>query len=115
VLRVVVTGGRAYKNRAAVFRVLNELAPSHVAQGGCPTGADHWAREWCNKHGIPCRTFLADWNTFGKRAGPIHNRRMIDEFKPNIVAAFPGGKGTANCLDYAMSCGRGIGICVTGV
>lgn len=31
-------------------------------------------------------------------AGPIRNRRMLEQGKPDLVVAFPGGAGTANMV-----------------
>jgi hypothetical protein len=42
---------------------------------------------------------------YGKRGGLIRNRQMIDEWKPDAVVAFPGGRGTAHCVTRAKSQG----------
>jgi hypothetical protein len=41
----------------------------------------------------------------GKAAGPIRNQRMIDEGKPDLVIAFPGGRGTADMVSRAKKAG----------
>jgi hypothetical protein len=38
-------------------------------------------------------------------AGPIRNARMLEEGKPDIVIAFPGGRGTANMIEQAHAAG----------
>jgi hypothetical protein len=35
-----------------------------------------------------------EWDELGKKAGPLRNQRMLDEGKPDLVVAFPGGGGT---------------------
>jgi hypothetical protein len=97
--RVVVTGGRNYADSALVYATLDSLRPTAIAQGDA-AGADGLARVWAFERGIPCSGFKADW-TRGKVAGPERNRRMLDEFKPDLVIAFPGGRGTANCIKEA--------------
>lgn len=99
-LRIVVTGGRDFADRALVYRILDMLRPSRIAQGGA-TGADQWAREWARDHDVACVTYIADWKQYGKAAGPIRNEKMCREEKPDAVVAFSGGSGTANC------CGNG--------
>ncbi len=47
----------------------------------------------------------ADWDKFGKGAGPIRNQQMIDEGKPDLVVAFPGGTGTADMVKRAKKHG----------
>ena len=36
-------------------------------------------------------------NKYGRAAGPIRNQKRLEE-KPELVAAFPGGKGTADMV-----------------
>lgn len=46
--------------------------------------------------------FHADWNKYKKAAGPIRNRRMLKEGKPDLVIAFPGKKGTADMISISQ-------------
>lgn len=113
--RVVVTGGRDYADRARVFAELDALFPDIVAHGGCGKrtvsdpgalrGADRWAQEWAEANAAECWVYYADFR-MGKAQGPIRNRRMLTDFKPDVVLAFPGGKGTADCIKAARE--RGI-------
>jgi hypothetical protein len=100
--RVLVCGGRDFSDRALVFSELDkhsaDWGPFEVVINGGATGADRWAREWAEARGILIVTFLADWKKFGPPAGPIRNQRMIDEGKPDLVIAFPGGAGTLDMM-----------------
>ena len=49
--------------------------------------------------------YVADWATHGKKAGPLRNQRMIDEGHPDLVIAFPGGKGTDDMTRRALAAG----------
>ena len=49
--------------------------------------------------------YPADWDTHGRGAGPIRNKQMLEEGKPDLVIAFPGGKGTANMIGQAKEAG----------
>lgn len=98
--RVLVCGGRVYKNKMRVFVELNNLRPSVLIHGGA-SGADSLAGEWAEGQGVEVLVFNADWNKHGKAAGPIRNRQMLDDGKPDLVLAFPGGKGTANMIRQA--------------
>jgi hypothetical protein len=96
-MRVLVCGGRHYRDREAVFGMLRELAEQHgwltIINGGAG-GADHLARLWAQDcyHGLV--TIAADWHQHGTAAGPIRNEKMIVSGKPDMVLAFDGGKGT---------------------
>jgi cysteine synthase len=103
--RILVCGGRAYADRAAVFGALDRLKAVHgdltVVQGGA-TGADALARAWCAAQpGIHMINEPADWRAHGRAAGPIRNQRMIDQHKPDVVLAFTGGRGTADMIRRA--------------
>jgi hypothetical protein len=56
------------------------------------------AEEWAKVGGIAHRIFFADRVTLGRAAGPIRNQAMIDDGKPDLVIAFPGGHGSADTL-----------------
>jgi len=107
-MRVLVCGGRDYSDRETVFCVLHDLAEKHgwltIIEGGA-RGADALGREWATlcRHGLV--TIPADWHKHGTGAGPIRNQLMIDGGKPDLVVAFPGGRGTADMVRRAKSAG----------
>ena len=110
-IRVAVTGGRKYHDERRVCDVLNEIhaeRPISTLMHGGQSGADEAAAFWAlTLKEVPCViTFPALWKTDGgKAAGPRRNRRMLTEGKPDLVVAFPGGKGTANCVAIARELG----------
>ena len=107
-MRVLVWGGRDYSDHARVRAVLTKL---HEANGidalieGGANGADRLARLWANAFGVPVETYEADWENQGTFAGPARNKRMLDEGKPDVVIAFPGGRGTADMVRKARRAG----------
>jgi hypothetical protein len=107
-LRLLVCGGRNYDDHEAVDRELSALAETYgwltIINGGA-NGADKLAREWAEKHYHGVVTFHAEWGRLGSVAGPIRNERMIILGKPDMVLAFPGGKGTADMVRRAKSHG----------
>lgn len=97
----VAIRARAQRERDALFAVLDELhglgRHFEIAQGGCKTGADRWAREWALKRGVSCETYPADWERCGRSAGPRRNQFMVEDFCPDVGVAAPGGRGTDDC------------------
>jgi len=59
------------------------------------------------KNIIEC-VYKANWNLHGKKAGPIRNKEMCHENQDATLVAFPGGKGTANCIQEATCIGMNI-------
>ena len=84
------------------FHSLNMV--DSVVEGDAP-GVDRIAGYWARKNGLTNLKFPADWEKYGTAAGPIRNKQMLDEGKPDLVVAFPGGKGTANMVKLAEEAG----------
>jgi hypothetical protein len=103
-LRVLVCGGRDYSDASRVDVVLRGIEPDVIIHGGA-SGADRLAGQWAWKNGKGCRVEFADWQLHGKAAGPIRNQKMLDEHAPDLVVAFPGGRGTADMVRRAKAKG----------
>jgi hypothetical protein len=107
-MRVLVCGGRDFNNPRWLALTLDELSRGQkwqtLIEGGAK-GADRQAREWAMARRIKVQTFEADWMRHGRAAGPIRNQRMLDEGRPNLVVAFPGGRGTHNMVSLAEAAG----------
>ena len=105
-MRVLVCGGRDYENADRVSEVLSRIFAErggvHLIHGDA-RGADRCAATWGEQNLMPGRvhSYPANWKAFGRSAGPIRNRQMVEEGKPDLVVAFPGGKGTANMVKLA--------------
>ncbi len=106
--KVLVCGGRDFDDRAAVYATLDRLhadRPFGAMIAGGARGADTLAVEWAQNRGVPFDVYMADWEGLGRKAGPIRNQRMLVEGKPDLVLAFPGGKGTAGMVTLARNAG----------
>lgn len=111
-IRVIVCGGRHYEGSKEVNTFLNDLKRSRgiavVIEGGA-SGADRLGRKWAQAHDIPVETYNAKWrNPDGSTdysAGPKRNTLMLEEGKPDVVVAFPGGNGTADMVAKARAAG----------
>jgi UDP-N-acetylmuramoylalanine-D-glutamate ligase len=104
-MRVLVCGGRDYSDIRKVFATLGELSGMEFLMFGCASGADAIAHQWGERMRMDYRKFFAKWTEQGKGAGPIRNQRMLDEGKPDLVVAFPGGSGTADMVRRAKAAG----------
>ena len=107
-MKVLVCGGRDFRSSAQVFQVLEELHATHrftaLMQGGAQ-GVDTLAGEWAEtKPEIQRFVCHADWTKHGRAAGPIRNAKML-EWKPDLVIAFPGSRGTENMVEQAKAAG----------
>jgi hypothetical protein len=106
-VRVLVCGGRDFNNVAFIWSRLDALHEqkgfTHLIHGGA-RGADTIAGDWAKTKPIERYVCRADWDKYGKAAGPYRNARML-EWLPDLVVAFPGGRGTADMIRQAKSAG----------
>lgn len=119
--RILVCGGRHY-NKYNVVRLYLDLLidqrgwtyepdeygntlPNVVIIHGGAKGADSLADRWAVVNWTGLEVYPADWNKYGKSAGYIRNKQMLVEGKPDLVVAFPGGKGTAMMVKIAREAG----------
>ncbi len=103
-IKILVCGGRDYSERRLLYEELDKVHAENqiaiVITGGA-RGADSLAVDWASIRNIQVLIYNANWKTHGRKAGPLRNQRMIDEGEPDLVIAFPGGKGTADMVRRA--------------
>lgn len=107
-MKVLVCGGRKFNDAMTLGAWLGGIHKKQgidlLIEGGAP-GADTMAKAFAIWANIPVKTFPADWSRHGPAAGPLRNRQMLEEGKPDLVVAFEGGKGTANMVKQARDAG----------
>lgn len=119
--KILVCGGRNYNNKCVVYNTLyricdnrgwnyepdsygNYLPNVTIIHGGCKTGTDRLADEWAIVNWTGLKVCEAQWHLFGKAAGPMRNELMLLH-APDLVVAFPGGKGTADMIKRTKKAG----------
>lgn len=105
---LAVTGGRDFKDAEMVDRNLRRFVTTPykqnlIIQGGA-LGLDSLVYDWGWKHGIHVAEVRAQWGTYGRAAGHYRNHAML-LLKPELLLAFPGGRGTANAVARAEELG----------
>lgn len=121
VKRVLICGGRDFNDwetfrneleKIAQFRFArhppdkddNWLYDVTVIEGGA-RGADNLAEQWAMINWCPLKEYKADWKKHKLAAGPLRNMQMLTEGRPELVVAFPGGRGTADMVAKARAYG----------
>ncbi len=102
--RLGVTGGRDFDDSRFVWDTLMALHRRfHITElgSGCAEGVDTFAIQWANRYRVPWRCYVADWKTYGDAAGAIRNGVYLEDFQPELLAVFPGGRGTTDCARKA--------------
>lgn len=102
-MKVLICGGRDFRDRDFIRKVLDHqhhcIAFTHLIHGNCE-GVDRIAARWAEENGVQGVACAAQWWKHGKAGGPMRNRRML-ELQPDLVIAFPGGRGTADMVRQA--------------
>ena len=107
--RVVIGGCRYYHNyedfSCFVDFCLSRIKKEHkiiILSGHC-TGVDMMAERYAKENKFDLEIYPAEWDKYGKSAGPRRNREMV--LKADFIIAFWDGKsrGTHSLIDYASN------------
>lgn len=105
-MNVLVCGGRDYADEKRLFDLLDfNRAKIRMVVHGAAKGADTLAGKWAATRLVPCLRVPAEWEKFGKKAGAVRNRLMLQLVDVDLVVAFPGGAGTAMMIAMATKAG----------
>ncbi|TAA50919.1 DUF2493 domain-containing protein [Shinella sp. JR1-6] len=105
--RIIVCGGRDFWDfialKAALDRIHKETPITLLIHGNA-SGADRLSGSWAKINNVSVHPVPAQWAKFGKSAGPRRNQNMLG-LKPDMIVAFPGGRGTADMVRRAFVAG----------
>lgn len=116
IYRVLVCGARTWTDRDIIADTLKGIALQAAKRGdiieivhGDAPGADRLAGEIGEQIGAAVHAMPAEWSSFGRAAGPIRNRSMLEQLRPQLVLAFHDriteSKGTADMVRAASKAG----------
>jgi len=114
--RIVIAGCRDYTDydeakkflETSVINQENETA--WILLTGKCRGADRLGERFARENGWEIEEYPAAWEKYGRAAGPIRNREMIDAC--DVVVCFWDGKskGTASLIAYARKAQKPLNI-----
>ena len=108
-MRVIICGDRKWTDKEKMEQVIFELFIKYdeliIIQGEAQ-GADLMAKSIAINRNFEHEDYKAQWHYYGRSAGPIRNKLMITEGKPNLVIAFhnniENSKGTKDMIRQAI-------------
>ncbi len=107
-MKVLVSGSRYYKDYQKILSIVKSLDIDLLITGGC-RGADTLAARATRQCDIRYVEYPADWQRFGKSAGPKRNQQMLDLENPDLLLVFhedlTRSKGTRDMLHRAIKAG----------
>ena len=105
-MRVLITGSRHWSDWGAIAAELEGFDDDTVIVTGGARGADRMAQDVAYEMGYSVAIYQAEWDKYGRQAGPGRNQRMVDA-GADLCLAFPlaGSMGTWDCVRRARAAG----------
>lgn len=111
-MRLAVTGDRNWdeldiQSIMVIRSAIQKLQPSFLILGDSK-GVDTIALQVARKLKIKHHVHIANWKEFGRAAGPIRNRAMLDDGVTHVIYFHHNlseSKGTKNCVEQARKRG----------
>ena len=108
--KVAIGGCRYYTDYKLFKSCLDEILKDQkdeiiIISGHC-SGVDLMAERYAAESGLKAEIFYPEWEKYGRAAGPIRNKKMVEA--ANIVIAFWDGKskGTESVIRYCEKTGK---------
>ena len=101
-MKVIVAGSRSITDLETVAAAIEESGFEITeVVSGTARGVDVLGEQWAEQNDIPVKRFPANWNYYGKSAGPVRNGAMAD-YADGLVAAWDTeSNGTRNMIKQA--------------
>lgn len=106
-MKVAVIGSRSFTNYNVLDNILKQhLKSEDIIVSGGATGADSLSEQFAKQNGHKTFIYLPNWKIYGKSAGFIRNKQIVDN--SDYIIAFWNGtsKGTLNSINLAKEQGK---------
>ena len=110
---LAIVGSRTFTNYRLLSAELDNYNDIERIVSGGAKGADTLARRYAKEHDIPIREYLPNWAQYGKRAGYLRNRNIVDDCDELIAFWDGSSKGTKNSIGLGFE--RGIPVRVIDI
>ena len=112
---VIIAGSRAFGDydllRRQCDKVLSGIHVDGILCGGC-RGADALGKRYAEERGIPVTSYPANWEKYGRAAGPIRNKQMAAD--ADMLVAFWDGQSRGTHSMIKLMQGKRVEIGYTG-
>jgi hypothetical protein len=99
-MKVAVVGSRSFNDYEKLKQTLDQTPDiSRIISGGAK-GADSLAEQWAREKGIETVVYKPDWAKYGRGAGVVRNRLIIEDCDYCIAFWDGESKGTKSSIDY---------------
>ena len=102
--RIVIGGYRNFNNyeifKDFVDLCIRDKSEITILSGHCK-GTDLMAERYAKEKGLVLEIYPADWKKYGKAAGPIRNKQMVENADTVIAFVSETASGTKNLIENA--------------
>lgn len=105
--KVIIAGSRSFADYENLKSVCDRILPNHYSEpcitilSGTSSGSDSLGERYAHERGYTLNRYPADWKQYGKAAGPIRNRQMVNDADAAIVFWDGQSKGAKNLIEQA--------------
>lgn len=100
-MKIAIVGSRGFSPLSRVQEFVDSLALGTVVVSGGARGVDTTAESSARSRGLCCEIYLPDWKKYGRSAGFVRNR-LIVEAADKVIAFWDGtSRGTKHSIDLA--------------
>lgn len=102
-MKVIIAGSRSITDKEILERTIKEsmFNIDTILCRMCYSGVDKLAVEYALKHKVPIDKYNAEWDKYGTAAGPIRNKKMVENADA-LIAIWDGkSRGTKNVVMLA--------------
>lgn len=94
-----IVGTRTFNDYVKLCNTIGHITDIDYIVSGGATGTDTLAERYSKEHNIPITIIRPEWSRYGKSAGPIRNRLIVE--RSDVIIAFwdNKSKGTKSTID----------------
>ena len=110
-MKLAIVGSRSLDMYETVKNAVDSLSTevTEIVSGGA-RGVDSFAERYAWEHSIPTVIFKPDWAKYGKRAGFIRNKDIVER-ADFVLAVWDGeSRGTLDSINHARKLGKPVEI-----
>ena len=105
---LAIVGCRKYSDYKRFCSIVDKWITAHgkpitIISGGA-SGVDTMAERYANENGIDFIVFKADWQKYGRAAGPVRNKQIVSE--ATHILALPSADSVGTRDTIAKSKGK---------
>lgn len=105
-MKLIIAGSRSFIDfnllKLETIKFIQECKSKDITIiSGTANGADKLGERFAERFNLPVVRYPADWDTYGKRAGPIRNELMAKNATHCIVFWDGKSAGTTNMIQTA--------------